>query len=348
MKLKKLIFILVPLIFIGFTACNDKPIFSVIEQEIKLKNFSVEGNILSLIATNTMVYASNHGGVYTKLKTSDGSWDKILSASGTQYLAKNGSNVFVCSAAGPVKFYTESTEIWSNVPNSENIHIIAGNSIVFGYDNSQEKIYKITNALITPINIVDSSLQPVKVKGLISAAGKYFLADVSGSIELYDDTGNKKSGLPSGAKAICPAGADDKIFVLAGSTVYYYGSSPDDNWNNKKSISGSPVNISYFKERETILLGCNKGYTEVKVHTAPSINLSNTNTKQLNPGAEGSTTPPGSSSQYQATLGNYYSAPVLGVSRGGNEYAVFMGIHSGLIKRNTGLWGFYKSEWNRE
>nr|WP_314780055.1 hypothetical protein [uncultured Treponema sp.] len=343
MKLKKLIFILVLLIFIGFTACNDKPIFSVIEQEIKLKNFSVEGNILSLIATNTMVYASHHGGVYTKLKTSEDSWDKILSAPGTQYLAKNGSNVFVCSAAGPVKFYTESTKIWNNVPNSENIHIIAGNSIVFGYDNSQEKIYKITNASITPINIVDSSLQPVKVKGLISAAGKYFLADVSGSIELYDDTGAEKSGLPSGAKAICPAGADDKIFVLAGSTVYYFAGG---NWDNKISISGNPVNISYFGARKTILLGCTKGYTEIKLDNTDSTHLSKA--KQLNPGAEGSTTPPGSSSQYQATLGNYYSAPVLGVSRGGNEYAVFMGIHSGLIKRNTGLWGFYKSEWNRE
>ena len=94
------------------------------------------------------------------------------------------------------------------------------------------------------------------------------------------------------------------------------------------------------------MLGCTKGYTEVKVNTTPAINLSNA--KPLSPGAEGSTTPPGSSSQYQATLGNYYSAPVLGVSRGSNEYAVFMGIHSGLIKRNTGLWGFYKSEWNRE
>ena len=346
MKLKKLIFILVPLIFIGFTACNDKPIFSVIEQEIKLKNFSVEGNILSLIATNTMVYASNHGGVYTKLKTSEDSWDKILSASGTQYLAKNGSNVFVCSAAGPVKFYTESTKIWSNVPNSENIHIIAGNSIVFGYDSSQKKVFKIeTTGLSSPIDTGEVHS--------LSAAGNYVLVKSKDSAKLYKNgIPTAVSGLPSGSAAICPAdlgggaGSDDKIFVLAGSTIHYYNGVAWSAWDSSISTSGRPDNISYFEAgtRKTILIGCTKGYTEIKVNsTTPAVNLS-----QLDPGAEGSTTPPGSSSQYQATLGNYYSAPVLGVSRGGNEYAVFMGIHSGLIKRNTGLWGFYKSEWNRE
>lgn len=341
MKLKKLIFILVPLIFIGFTACNDKPIFSVIEQEIKLKNFSVEGNILSLIATDTMVYASNHGGVYTKSKTSEDSWGKILSASGTQYLAKNGSNVFVCSATGPVKFYNGSPDSWTNVPSSENIHIIAGNSIVFGYDSKEKKVYKVGTGGVTntPIDIGE-------VRSL-SAAGNYVLVKSKDSAKLYKD-GDPVAvpGLPSGSTAICPAGADNEIFVLAGSTIHYYNGVAWSAWDSSISTSGRPDNISYFEAgtRKTILIGCTKGYTEIKVNsTTPALNLS-----QLNPGAEGSTTPPGSSSQYQATLGNYYSAPVLGVSRGGNEYAVFMGIHSGLIKRNTGLWGFYKSEWNRE
>ncbi|UTC84013.1 hypothetical protein [Treponema denticola] len=349
MKFIRYIFILIPLIFIGFTSCNDRPIFAAIEQEIDLKEFSVGGNVLSLVATDTMVYASNRAGVYSKSKNSDGSWQKILTAEGTQYLAKNAANVFASFATGPVKFYDESTKTWADVPNSENIRIIAGNSIVFGYDNSQEKIYKITNASITSINIVDSSSQPVKVKDLISAAGKYFLADVGGSIKLYDNAGTEKTGLPSGAKAICPAGADDKIFVLAGSTVYYFAGG---NWDNKISISGNPDNISYFEARKTILLGCAKGYTEVQLDNVHTTDLSKA--KQLNPGAEGSTTPPGSYSQYQTTLGSYYTYPVLGVERGNagsGKYAVFMGIYSGTITRNTGLWGFYsdkKREWNRE
>lgn len=350
MKLKKLIFILIPLIFIGFAACNDKPIFATIEQEIKLKKFSVEGNILSLLQAGDYVYASNHGGVYTKLKTSDGSWDKISSVLGTQYLAKNDTDVFVCSATGPVKFYNGSPDSWTNVPSSENIHIIAGNKIVFGYDSSQKKVFKIEKT-----GLSNHPTDTGEVHSL-SAAGNYVLVKSKDSAKLYKD-GDPAAvpGLPSGSAAICPAdlgggaGADDKIFVLAGSTIHYYNGVAWSAWDSSISTSGRPDNISYFEAgtRKTILIGCTKGYTEIKVNsTTPAVNLS-----QLDPGAEGSTTPSSSYSQYQATLGNYYSAPVLGVSSVDNEYAIFMGIHSGVIKRNTGLWGFYsdkKREWNRE
>lgn len=142
MKFRRYIFILIPMIFIGFTACNNRPIFAAIEQEVKLKEFSVGGNVLSLVATDTMVYASNLAGVYSKSKNSDGPWSKILPAADTQYLAKNAANVFASFAMEPVKFYDESTKNWSNVPGSENIHVIAGDKIVFGYDSSQKKYIK--------------------------------------------------------------------------------------------------------------------------------------------------------------------------------------------------------------
>ncbi len=347
MKFRRYIFILIPLIFIGFTACNYRPIFAAIEQEIDLKEFSVEGNVLSLLQAGNNVYASNLAGVYSKEKSSDGSWKKILSVKGTQKLANAGNVVFACFASGSVQYYESGS--WKTVPGSENIRIIAGNSIVFGYDDSKKEVLKIVKNA-APSTVIHSG----EVNNLF-AAGNYVLVKSKDSAKLYKDgVSVAVPGLPSGAKAICPAGADDKIFVLAGSTVYYYGSAPDDNWNNKISISGSPDNISYFEAgtRKTILLGCDKGYTEIRLDNADSTNLSKA--KQLNPGAEGSTTPPGSYSQYQTTLGSYYTNPVLGVERGNagsGEYAVFLGINSGIIKRNTGLWGFYsdkKREWNRE
>lgn len=342
MKFRRYIFILIPFVFIGFTACYNKPIFAAIEQEINLKEFSVEGNILSLLEAGNNVYASNLAGVYSKGKSDDGSWPKILSAEGTQQLASDGNNVvFACFASGSVKYYESKS--WKTVPGSENIRIIAGNKIVFGYDSSQKKVYKVEAGGIS------SPIDTGEVHSL-SAAGNYVLVKSKDSAKLYKNgVPVAVSGLPSGSAAICSAGDDDKIFVLAGSKIHYYDGSA---WPSSKSINKkSPISISYFKERETILLGCTQGYTEVKVNTTPSIDLSNENTKQLDPGAEGSTTPPGSYSQYQTTLGNYYTKPMLGVSRGGNEYAVFMGINSGTIKRNTGLWGFYSdknSKWNRE
>ena len=344
MKFRRYIFILIPLIFIGFTACNYRPIFAAIEQEIDLKEFSVEGNVLSLLESGGNVYASNLAGVYSKSKNSDGPWSKILKASGTQKLASDTTDVvFACFVLGSVKYYESGS--WKTVPGSENIRIIAGNSIVFGYDDSKKEVLKIVKNA-APSEVIHSG----KVDNL-SAAGNYVLVKSGSSTKLYkygDPT--EVSGLPDGAKAICPAGIGagdaDKIFVLAGSTIHYYSGSA---WTSLISISGSPDNISYFEARKTILLGCAKGYTEIKLDNTDSTNLSKA--KQLNPGNSGSTTPSGSYSQYQTTLGSYYTNPVLGVSRGGNEYAVFLGINSGVIKRNTGLWGFYsdkKREWNRE
>ena len=345
MKFRRYIFILIPMIFIGFTACNNRPIFAAIEQEVKLKEFSVGGNVLSLVATDTMVYASNLAGVYSKSKNSDGPWSKILPAADTQYLAKNAANVFASFAMEPVKFYDESTKNWSNVPGSENIHVIAGDKIVFGYDSSQKKVYKVeAGGISSPIDTGEvhflyAAGNYVVVKSKDSA--KLYKADVSPAVEI--------SNLPSGVKGMCSTGNPNEVFVLAGSTVYYVNGG---TWNNKISISKSPVSISYFKERKTILLGCDKGYTEIQLDNTDSTNLSKA--KQLNPGNSGSTTPPGSYSQYQTTLGSYYTYPVLGVERGNagsGKYAVFMGIYSGTITRNTGLCGFYsdkKREWNRE
>ena len=330
------------MIFIGFTACNNRPIFAAIEQEVELKEFSVGGNVLSLVATDTMVYASNLAGVYSKSKNSDGPWSKILTVERTQKLAKNAANVFASFATEPVKFYDESTKTWADVPHAENIRIIAGDTTVFGYDSNQKKVFKIGTAGINnpiatgEVNFLYAAGNYVVVKSKDSA--KLYKADASPAVEI--------SNLPSGVKGMCSTGNPNEVFVLAGSTVYYINGG---TWNNKISISKSPESISYFKERKTILLGCDKGYTEIQLDNVHTTDLSRA--KQLNPGNSGSTTPPGSYSQYQTTLGSYRTKPVLGVSRGGNEYAIFMGIHPGTITRNTGLWGFYsdkKREWNRE
>lgn len=345
MKFRRYIFILIPMIFIGFTACNNRPIFAAIEQEVELKEFSVGGNVLSLVATDTMVYASNLAGVYSKSKNSDGPWSKILPAAGTQKLAKNAANVFASFVTGPVKFYDESTKTWSAVSGSDDIHVIAGDTTVFGYDSSQKKAYKVeAGGISSPIDTGEVHF--------LYAAGNYVVVKSKDSAKLYKADASPAveiSNLPSGVKGICSTGNPNEVFVLAGSTVYYVNGG---TWNNKISISKSPVSISYFKERKTILLGCDKGYTEIQLDNVHTTDLSKA--KQLNPGNSGSTTPPGSYSQYQTTLGSYYTYPVLGVERGNagsGKYAVFMGIYSGTITRNTGLWGFYsdkKREWNRE
>ncbi|UTC62373.1 hypothetical protein E4O05_00170 [Treponema sp. OMZ 787] len=337
MKTKRYIFILFSVIFIFFASCNNTPIFSVIENEISLKKFSVEGNVLGLIEKDNNVYVANRAGVYVKNKDDEANWKEILTADrGIQKIASNSDNVFVCFESGNVKYYDESNEVWKDVPSTENIRVLYGDKTVFGYEENSGKIYKITKTGIDTVSIPG-------VSKLISAAGDYFLVKANNKIKLYKN-GTEISGVPQNAIALCSYD-NSNIFVLAGSTIYYY----DSNWNNSISISKSPISISYFKERKTILLGSEKGYTEVKLNDATPTLLSNA--QQINPGSSGSTTPPSSYSQYQTTLESYYTFPVLGVQRGSGDYAVFLGISSGIIQRNTGLWGFYsdkKREWNRE
>lgn len=346
MKTKRYIFILFSVIFIFFASCNNTPIFSVIENEISLKEFSVEGNVLGLIEKDNNVYVANRAGVYVKNKNDEANWKEILTADrGIQKIASNSDNVFVCFESGNVKYYDESNEVWKDVPSTENIRVLYGDKTVFGYDEVKKKVYKITKNSIT--EVVDSP------NGIISAAGEYFLLSSSPKTDsaeavpakLYQNS-TLKENLPENAKHLCSADGSN-IFVLAGSTIYYYSGA---NWNVKKGISDKkPLYISYFSQRKTILVGCQNGYTEVKLDDTDLTNLSKA--KQVNPGEDGSTTPPGSASQYQTTLGGYHSDPILGISKGGSDYAVFLGINSGIIQRNTGLWGFYsdkKREWNRE
>ncbi|UTC64655.1 hypothetical protein E4O00_13055 [Treponema sp. OMZ 788] len=350
MKTKRYIFILFSVIFIFFASCNNTPIFSVIENEISLKKFSVEGNVLGLIEKDNNVYVANRAGVYVKNKNDEANWKEILTADrGIQKIASNSDNVFVCFESGNVKYYEAGN--WKDVPGSGNIRIIAGDNIVFGYDESQEKVFKIVKNA-APSEVIHSG----KVDSLF-AAGNYVVVKSGSSETMYKaDTSSAAvvAGLPGGVKGMCSAGDAGKIFVLAGSSIHYYNGS---SWSDKTiSISGKnhhnisyvPLSISYFKERRTILVGCQNGYTEVKLDDTDLTNLSKA--KQVNPGEDGSTTPPGSASQYQTTLGGYHSDPILGISKGGSDYAVFLGISSGIIQRNTGLWGFYsdKREWNRE
>lgn len=346
MKTKRYILIAILGIFL-FISCKNQPIFSSIEQEIHLKNFSVDGNIIGIINVGEKIYTASPANIYSKAKTSADNWDPILSVGGITGIASDGTNIFVSFQSDKIKFLDTSNAAshWTDVPGSGNIQGVFGNKTVFGYDLKNKKIYKILTNNIEEVLTADI---------LVSAANDYFLTagkpktdkDAAVPPKLYKGA-VLQTGLPEKAKKLC-AFDNDNIFVLAGSTLYYY--TGDGAWNNKIELKDkTPQTLSYFKERQTVLVGCTKGYTEIKLDTNTPTDLSKA--KQLNPGAEGSTTPPGSQAQYLSALGFYLTSPILGVDRGSSNYALFLGIHAGPIYRNTGLWGFYsdkKKEWNRE
>ena len=348
MKTKKYILIAILGILL-FASCQNQPIFSAIEQEIHLKNFSVDGNIIGIINVGGNVYAASPAKIYSKGNGPDAIWSEILDAGRITGLASDGTNIFVSFQSGKVKFLdtNNTNNEWKDIPNTKNIQRVFGNKTVFGYDSSNKKVYKISTSSSQEILADDNSI--------ISAANDYFLItgksktdnEAAVSPKLYKGAA-LQNGLPEKTINIC-AFDNDNIFVLADSSLYYYtGNGP---WNNKIEIKKDkvPFTISYFKERQTVLIGCIKGYTEIKLDNDDPTDLSKA--KQLNPGEEGSTTPPDSNAQYQSAIGLYVTSPILGIDIGGSNYALFVGIHAGAIYRNTGLWGFYsykKREWNRE
>lgn len=314
------------------SSCTNQPIFAAIEQEIKLKNFSVRGPIASLLELNNTVYAATPEAVFSKSKWSSGEWSSIGSpGSFIQSLATDGTNLFAATTEG-VYYYNGG---WSKVPGGGSIVMIGGNNGVFGYDEKGKTVYKITTGGINT---------PLSISGTFIGGGGNYFAFTDGLYTAGSTT--KVAGSPSGVKSVC-GGDGTTVFVLAGSTVYHYDGA---SWSSQAVSLSSPLSISYFKygtSEERVLVG-GKGYGEVKlasgIHTLAGAYY-------IGAGESGSTTPPSVNAQYTSSIGAHSLMPVMAVDRGGGNYTVFAGVNAGSIYRNTGLWGFYSNgnvEWNRE
>lgn len=332
MKLKHVLILASCLAILITLSCTNPPIFAAIEQEVKLKSFSVRGPISSLLELNNTVYAATPEAVFSKSKWSNGEWDNIGSPGRlVQNFATDGTHLFAATADG-VYYYNGG---WSAVPGGGSIVTIGGNNMVFGYDG--ENVYKITTA-----GIGNSILSK---SGIFVGAGGGYFAFADG---VYKDGTpvTAVAGSPSDIKSAC-GGDGTTVFVLAGSTVYHYGGT---SWSSQAVSLSNPLSVSYFKygtSEGRVLVGSGKGYGEVKlasgIHTLAGAYY-------IGAGESGSTTPPSVNAQYTSSIGAYSIKPVLAVYRGG-DYTVFAGVHAGSIHRNTGLWGFYSNgnvEWNRE
>lgn len=315
-------------------SCKYQPIFSAIEQEVKLKDFSVKGSIVGFAETSTAIYTANFSSVYKKSKPLSGNWVSIGSpGGGVMGIASDGTNIFAVGTEGGVKYYKNG---WQSVNDGKNIKMIFGDKTIFGVDSesSPSKVYKITTTSVSPIN----SKQFNKEEYFIGAGGDYFAT----SEGLFKNDGNKADGCPSSVTAVTRAG-DTGVFALSGSTVYYY------DGNNLKSlnISKSGKSIFYLKEKTTLLVGCDKGYIEVKLDGNTTIDLAKA--KEISPGSSESITD--NPEQYVASIGSYTVDKIFAVYESHDKYSIFVGVAAGATQRNTGVWSYYsfdRNEWNHD
>lgn len=332
MKKIYLKFLLLMFIFWLILSCKNPPIFSAIEQEVKLKDFSIEGSIAGIAELEGNIYAANTKTVYSKKKGSNGNWNDIgFPGKFIQNLVSNGNSLFVASSEGGVYHYKND---WKSVTNGKDIITISGNSVIFGYDG--KNVYKITEAGIS------SSVLAKDKAVFIGAGGNYFAFDDG----IYNGSG-KVNGSPSKIRSVCGGkGAD--IFILAEKKLYHYDGT---GFTNIPLTIENPLFISYFKHgtKEKILIGSLKGYGEIELAENAS-NLAGA--KYIPAGEAGSTTVPDIKAQYQSAIGAYSINPIFGIETENNNYIILAGIHAGSIYRHTGLWGLYsaagKNEWNRE
>jgi len=326
-------------------SCKNQPIFYAIEQEVKLKDFSVKSSIVGFARIGSDIYTANGEAVYTKKSNSTGKWTSIGSPGNLiQGIATDGMNLFGVGANGTVKFRTTGGS-WTSVPGSENIKMVFGDSIVFGtgVEAGESAVYKITGTSVSKIKALKKDEKNAEnTEILTGAAGNYF-ATTEG---LFLQDGTAVTGTPIKGKIISASKGKNanSIFVLTDKAVLYYFNG--SGWSEKKVEKTTPFSIFYFAGRNTVLIGCKQGYTEIQLTETNSL----TDAKELNPGTKGSTTPPECLSQYQSVTGSYTISPVFAVGNA-ETYSLFVGAAAASTERNTGLWAFYSAhtkEWNRE
>lgn len=325
-----------------FVSCKNPPLFAAIEDEILLKKFSVAGPIVGFAESGSDVYVATPATIFSKSKLSTGEWSDFGAPEGaalTQQIAFFNGKLFACFYNGGSYYYDSG---WKSVPGGKNITGIFGDSTLYGFAGN--KVYKVTTAGRTEIT-------PALASGeyLIGASGNYFVT--SGKDNAGNDIGKFYSVAGTAATVVQQIGdirgacvhSTGKILFVTDEKIYHYNGTDLTNI----SISGKPKSVSYFEGKETVLIGCEKGYTEVKL--APSdANL--TGKAVISPGTAGSLTSSSAYNQYTSSIGAYNVSPVFAVDNG-SGYSIFAGVMTGKNYKYTGLWGYYsndKQEWNRE
>ena len=101
-------------------SCSQLPIFWAIEQEIKLAEPAIKGNVYSVVRCGDYLYAAN-GNIYRKPLKSERGWEKISKPEGNAvYLASSNSfidtHVYALSAKGEtVQVYVLNGNTWQEV-----------------------------------------------------------------------------------------------------------------------------------------------------------------------------------------------------------------------------------------
>lgn len=337
-------------------SCNNDPIFSAIENEVKLKDPSIEGTVSSMIANGGNLYAAN-GYVYCRT-AGTGDWNKISLPSGAgrcAKLASDGTNMYGLFTAQDwtvfhsVQLY--SAGVWTPVSGLTRVDQIgSGNGRIYAFSEiagtSSEHTY---NAYVTPSAGSTAFTATPVASGIgvpVGTAGDYFATTTT----VYHLSGATAASIGTPAGGLCGlvVGTNGDVYTANYGYAYRWdGSAWTSQGLDLENDPATSVTILQTASKNLLIIGCDEGYGEVTLDAAT--------------GALGTYISPGSVSlsstdhddkdQYESSIKLYHLSGVFAFSNpvpAGDEYVLYVSV---THYKYSGLWAYYdqtQTEWNRE
>jgi len=302
-------------------SCSQQPIFWAIEQEIKLAEPSIKGNVYSVVRCGEYLYAAN-GNVYRKSLKSVRGWIEFPKPEEgrTTHLASDGTNLYALNAQ--TSSGTTNYQVWVSPTASGSWQKISGasGSDVVIFDNGDVNAYVRVNGKVFKLNGAD----PVSALGsnitTNGANAKTIAAARFGSPDYFSDT-----------RAFCARGSTN-LYKAADKTISY--STDGSTYTPSISTSENITCLIYVFDgtNERLIAGTKKGLEEIIL--------------------DGSGVPKSAGilgSNAEAAFGE---SEILSVAffRNDDNNAIYAGTAKAASSKHNALWGYYPSRgnWNYE
>lgn len=362
------------LTFTLFAGCTKDPIFSAIENEVKLKDPTMTGTVSSFEVVDQSIYVAN-GYIY-KRTNGTGSWNKIGLPSGAgrcATLAYDGLYLYGLftdsddwTTFHSVQRYDTSSDSWTNVTGlSAIVQIGSGSGRIYAFTRNGDDDY---NAYDTPsagslafntTAIASNIATPKSTAGNFLATNKkvYYCAGTS-----LTEAGSSPSGV-TGITVVAKPGTSANTYLYALNAGYvwqYDGTTESGTWTSLgHSLSTPTSGIAYVRSKNLLLIASGKnggGFSEATLDATGALS-----TIIGTPGdSDASSVAPANQDQYNSSVGlralNRIDAVNATDAAGnatncvpsGDSYVVYASV---LHYSYGGLWSYYPTtypEWNRE
>ena len=295
-------------------SCSQQPIFWAIEQEIKLAEPTIKGNVYSVVRCGDYLYAAN-GNVYRKHRTSERGWEKIPSPpKSAAYLASSSTHVYALGTdKNDCQVYVLNGNTWQEVSGASG----KANEVVI-FDNGDGNAYVRVGGSVKPLNGTTTLALPSWAA--TNGAGTKTVATAAGSSgDYFSDT-----------RAFCSAGS--KLYSADGKTIKWGTTNADLSHTSVQTSENITCLIHIFDGTNGYLIaGTKKGLEKITLESGEPKSTGNLE------------------SNAKAALGEseIFCAAFF---RDAANYAIYTGTGKASLSKYNALWGYYPSRgnWNYE